>query len=106
MGDFIFRYGLVAIGVLEGLVLIAGYFARNSLVFRHEHSTLQSRVEKLETAASTDPGWGVIEKLKANVGELDGALRGLREKVEGLGDAVHKVDRTVSMINEHLLSSK
>ena len=74
-----------------------------TLVSKRELDAVSSRVTHLEDIVETAPGWDVLDDLKTRIGTVDGDLKAVGAKIEGLRDVLGNLQSTLDIVQQHLL---
>ncbi len=77
-----------------------------TLVSKRELDVVSSRVAHLEEVVETAPGWDVLDDLKTRIGTVDGDLKAVGAKIEGLRDVLGNLQSTLDIVQQHLLQGE
>jgi predicted nucleic acid-binding Zn-ribbon protein len=77
-----------------------------TLVSKRELDEVRTRVAHLEEVAESAPGWNALNDLKGRIAALDGDLKRLDAKIEGLRDLLANLQGTLDMVQQHLLEAE
>ena len=74
-----------------------------TLVSKREFDAVSIRVAHLEEVAQMAPGWDVLDDLKTRIGAVNGDLKAVGAKIEGLRDVLANLQGTLDLVQQHLL---
>jgi len=119
MGEFLAKYGVLILGALNLIGVVAVWLSRkgvsrrefdthllrtSTLLPRNEFDThvvrTEGRIKRLEEYHEDGPGWGAVNAAKEQIQELEGDVKALKvsidavkEKTADIGDAVGRIEQ-------------
>lgn len=105
MLEVMLKWAPLALSIINLAFYAVLWIVGKTLVSKRELDEVRARVAHLEEIAETAPGWGALDDLKTRLAELDGDLKALDAKIEGLRDLLANVQGTLEMVQQHLLEA-
>ena len=97
------KWSPLALSMLNLAFYAVLWIVGKTLVSKRELDVVSSRVAHLEEVVEAAPGWDVLDDLKARIGAVDGDLKAVGAKIEGLRDVIGNLQSTLDIVQQHLL---
>jgi|SRR5215813_14851060 len=103
--DTALKWAPLALSVINLGAYLLLWIIGKTLVSKTELGALDKRVVHLEELSGNSPGWGVLNELNQKFGELDGDVKALAEKLEGVGHLLGRAQTMLDIMQQHLLET-
>jgi hypothetical protein len=103
MLETLLKWAPLALSVINLAFYLVLWIVGKTLVSQRELEEVKTRVTHLEDVAAAAPGWVALDDLRTRIGALDGDVRGLGAKIEGLRDLMSNLQGTLDLVQQHLL---
>lgn len=105
MLEVMLKWAPLALSVINLAFYLVLWIVGKTLVSKHELDDVRKRVTHLEELAEAAPGWTTLDDLKTRIAAVDGDLKGLGAKIEGLHYLLSNLQGTLDIVQQHLLQA-
>jgi hypothetical protein len=103
MSELMLKWSPLALSLLNLAFYLVLWIVGRTLVSKREFDNVATRVAHLEETYASAPGWGVLDELKTRIALIDGDLKAVGAKLEGLRDVLYNLQSTLDLVQQHLL---
>ncbi len=103
MPEVILKWSPLALSIINLAFYLVLWIVGKVLVSKRELDEVKIRVTHLEEVSEAAPGWGVLDDLKTRIAAVNGDLKAVGAKIEGLRYVLSNVQGTLDIVQQHLL---